>query len=95
VGRHHGHALGAELLGQVDIAVDAGFGQRRVEVEGVPGDGESVVSAARDVLFVGLDGALQALLPDEALGSEGGCELAELDRTAGPGAPAHPWADRV
>jgi hypothetical protein len=72
VGRHHGHALGAELLSQVDIAVDADFGQGRVEVEGVPGDRECVVSAARDVFFVCLDGALQALLPDEALGSEGG-----------------------
>jgi hypothetical protein len=95
VGIHHGQALGAEPLGQMHIAVDADFRQGRVEVEGVPGDGEGVVGTAGDILFVCLDGALQALLPDIALWRCRRYELAEMDRSAGHGGPAHPWADRV
>lgn len=65
----HGEAFGAtQLLAEIGLGVDtARFGQRRVEVEGVPGHGEGVVCAAWDDVLVELDGALETGFADVAL----------------------------
>lgn len=65
----HGEAVGAaQLLAEIGLGVDtARFGQRRVEVEGVPGHGEGVICAAWDDVLVELDGALETGFADVAL----------------------------
>lgn len=58
----HGQAVGiAEFLEEVLIAVNRGFGEGRVEVEGVPMDFESVGAGVGNGGFVEVDGAFEAL----------------------------------
>lgn len=51
---------------------DAAFGgQRRVQVVGLPGDVEGVGGAVGDRLFVEVDGAVEALFAEVAVGADG------------------------
>jgi len=52
----------------VDFAVDANFGQSRVEIERMPGDGEGVIGTVEYGLLVESNSALKALFANVALG---------------------------